>query len=227
MVNGKFRGRATTAFGIHNSPFTIATIPRLYAIVDAAQFDSLTDVTASLLNAGVRLIQYRDKKSSSRELYMASIKLAERVRLAGGTFIVNDRADIALAADTDGVHLGQEDLPPTLARRLLPPGKIIGLSTHSIAQVAAADREPVDYIAFGPIFATASKAKPEPVVGLAGLAEARKATGKPLVAIGGITTENAPAVIDAGADSVAVIQALLGAPDVGERARKFLAVLRE
>lgn len=203
------------------------SLPRLYAIVDAAQVTSPGDVAASLLSAGVRLIQYRHKRASSRELYAASIELAESARRGGGTFIVNDRADIAWAAGADGVHLGQEDLPPALARRMLPPGKIIGLSTHSIAQVAAADREPVDYIAFGPIFATASKEKPDPVVGLAGLAEARSATRKPLVAIGGITAENAPAVIDAGADCVALIRALLGAPDVAARAREFLAALGE
>ncbi|MGH9351069.1 MAG: thiamine phosphate synthase [Terriglobia bacterium] len=209
------------------------SLPRLYAIVDATQLTqraqraarSPAEVTDSLLAAGVRLIQYRDKKSNARELYASVLTLAGHIQRAGGTLIMNDRADVALATGADGVHVGQEDLPAASARSILLPGKIIGLSTHSVAQVKAADQEQVDYIAFGPIFATGSKEKPDPVVGLSGLAEARKATQKPLVAIGGITLENARSVIDAGADSVAVISALLSAPDVGEQARKFLAVL--
>ncbi|MGH9435206.1 MAG: thiamine phosphate synthase [Terriglobia bacterium] len=199
-------------------------LPRLYAIMDAERLGSrsLAGAVDALVSAGVRLIQYRDKRSSSRELYAVSLKPAETVNRAGGVFIVNDRADVAWCSGSSGVHLGQSDLPAALARRMLPSGMIIGLSTHSLAQVAAADREPVDYIAFGPIFATASKENPGPVVGLAALAEARKATRKPLVAIGGITTENARTVIDAGADSVAVIGALMSAPDLGERAQEFL-----
>ncbi|MGH9403800.1 MAG: thiamine phosphate synthase [Terriglobia bacterium] len=182
---------------------------------------SPAEVTDSLLAAGVRLIQYRGKKSTARETYAAALTLAARIQSAGGTLIVNDRADIALAAGADGVHVGQEDLPASMARRILS-SKMIGLSTHSIEQVKQANLAPVDYIAFGPIFATGSKEKPDPVVGLSGLAEARKATQKPLVAIGGITLENARSVIDAGADSVAVVSALLSAPDVGEQARRFL-----
>ena len=201
-------------------------LPRLYAIVDSAQLArSLADVTASLLAAGVRLIQYRDKNSSSRELYKASASIAECVRAAGGTLIVNDRADVARASGADGVHLGQEDLPAAMARRILPAGKIIGLSTHSILQVKQADQEPVDYIAFGPIFVTRSKERPDPVVGLSALAEARKATRKPLVAIGGITLQNARTVIENGADSVAAIGALMNAPDVGGQAHDFLIAL--
>ncbi|HEV2418461.1 MAG TPA: thiamine phosphate synthase [Terriglobia bacterium] len=202
-------------------------LPRFYAIVDVTQLASRSpaEATDSLLAAGVRLIQYRDKKANARELYAGALTLAERIQRAGGTLIVNDRADVALAVGADGAHLGQEDFPATSARSILPKGAIIGLSTHSVAQVEAADREPVDYIAFGPIFATSSKENPDPVVGLPGLAEARKVTQKPLVAIGGITLQNARSVIDAGANSVAVIGALLSAPDVGEQARKFLAIL--
>lgn len=197
----------------------------MYAIVDAAQTASPADVTASLLAAGVRLIQYRDKSSSSRQVYEISRKMASEIALAGGTFIVNDRADIALAAEAHGVHVGQADLPARLARQFLPPDKIIGVSTHSIAQVAAADQEPVDYIAFGPVFQTQSKANPDPCVGIEGLAEAREATRKPLVAIGGITLENARSVILAGADSIAVIRELLAAPDAGEQARRFMEII--
>lgn len=202
------------------------SLPRLYAIVDPAQLDSRPAVLPDLLLAGVRMIQLRGKKANSRELYAASVEMAQKVRSAGGMFIVNDRADVAWASGADGVHLGQDDLPALIARRILPAGKLIGLSTHSLMQVEAANREPVDYLAFGPIFATSSKDNPDPVVGLSGLAEARKATRKPLVAIGGITMENARAVIDAGADCVAVIHGLLGAVDIREMASEFLAILK-
>ncbi len=202
-------------------------IPRLYAILDAAQVTpySLTQVTEMLLESGVRLIQYRDKLANARQLFTASQEIGERVRKVGGIFILNDRVDVARAAGADGVHLGQDDLPVRMARRILPSDKLIGISTHSPDQVRKADQEPIDYIAFGPIFATRSKERPDPEVGLAGLREARKITRKPLVAIGGITLENAGDVIANGADSVAVIHALLAAPDPGERARQFLGVL--
>ena len=147
------------------------------------------------------------------------------MREAGGVFIVNDRADVARAVDADGVHVGQDDLPVESARALVGPGKLIGYSTHVLEQVREADRSTADYIAFGPIFPTASKENPDAVVGLEGLAEARKATRKPLVAIGGITLENARAVIEAGADSVAVIRGLLGAADITQRAKDFLKEL--
>jgi len=204
-------------------------IPRLYAILDAAQVTpySLTQVTETLLESGVRLLQYRDKQANARQLFTATQEMGERVRKAGGIFIVNDRVDVARAAGADGVHLGQDDLPVGMARRILPFDKLIGISTHSPDQVRKADQEPIDYIAFGPIFATRSKERPDPEVGLAGLREARKITCKPLVAIGGITLENASEVIANGADSVAVIHALMAAPDPGERARQFLEVLGE
>jgi len=151
--------------------------------------------------------------------------MAAQVRQAGGLFIVNDRADVARVVESSGVHLGQEDLPVEWARRVLAPGQWIGYSTHNLEQLAEADRSSADYIAFGPVFPTRSKEKPDPVVGLEGLREARQATRKPLVAIGGSTLENARAAIEAGADSVAVIADLLQAPDVGERAREYLRIL--
>jgi thiamine-phosphate pyrophosphorylase len=202
----------------------IRLLPRLYAIIDPAQsgWRSPVDVAEALLAAGVRLIQFRDKRASSRELYESAQRVAVCVRAAGGTFILNDRADIARAADADGVHVGQDDLPPDAARAILGPGKLVGYSTHVLEQVREADRSAADYIAFGPVFATRSKEKPGPVVGLEGLAAARQATRKPLVAIGGITIENARAVIEAGADSVAVISALIGVPDIRASAREFL-----
>jgi thiamine-phosphate diphosphorylase len=182
-------------------------------------------VAAALLGAGVRLIQLRVKHASSGELYESAQGVAECLRGAGGTFIVNDRADVAWAVDADGVHVGQDDLPVESARALLGPGKLIGYSTHVLEQVREADCSTADYVAFGPIFTTASKENPDAVVRLEGLGEARKATRKPLVAIGGITLENARAVIAAGADSVAVIRGLVGAPDITERAQEFLNIL--
>jgi thiamine-phosphate pyrophosphorylase len=204
-----------------DSPF-----PPLYAILDAQiAHRPLLELTEALLHAGVRLIQYRNKQACSRELFEIGIEMAGRIRRAAGIFIMNDRADVALAAGADGVHLGQDDLTVEMARRMLSYGKIVGVSTHSLSQVQEADQSSANYIAFGPIFSTGSKANPEPVVGLAGLAEARKATRKPLIAIGGITVAQARVVKETGADSIAVIQALIGGPDPGERARQFLAVL--
>lgn len=200
------------------------SLPRLYAIIDPAQSRGrpVEEVGDALLAAGVRLFQLRDKHASSAELYVGGLLLAARARAAGGTFIVDDRADVALAVDADGVHVGQDDLPVSSARAVLGPGKLIGYSTHVLEQVREADASTADYIAFGPIFPTASKANPDPVVGLAGLREARKATRKPLVAIGGITLENAASVIEAGADSVAVIRDLTAVDDIRRRAAEFL-----
>lgn len=200
-------------------------IPRLYAIIDPAQAGgrSIDEFAAALLAAGVKLIQIRDKKAFSGELYLKARRLAETVRKAGGTFIVNDRADVARAVDADGVHVGQDDLPAESARAVIGPGKILGYSTHVLEQVREADQSPADYIAFGPIFPTLSKDNPDAIVGLAGLRDARNATTKPLVAIGGITLSNARGVIEAGADSVAVIRDLIGAGDIRKRAEEFLA----
>lgn len=199
-------------------------LPRLYAIIDPVQRAGRPpeEVAVALVAAGVRLIQLRDKHASSGELLASAQRVVECVRKAGGVFIVNDRADVARAMDADGVHVGQDDLPVDSVRQLLGPGKLIGYSTHVLEQLREADHSTADYIAFGPIFPTASKENPDPVVGLGGLREARKATHKPLVAIGGITLANVRAVIEAGADSVAVIRGLVGAPDITQRARDFL-----
>jgi len=203
------------------------SIPRLYAIIDPARAGGRLPVVAAreLLSAGVRLIQFRDKHASSRQLYETCVELRGLLRDSGCSLIVNDRADVARATDAEGVHLGQSDLPVEMARRVLAPDQWIGWSTHSLDQVVEADRTTADYIAFGPIFPTASKENPDPVVELEGLREVRRATGKPLVAIGGITLRNASEVLAAGADSVAVIGDLLNAPDIQERAREFLSVV--
>jgi thiamine-phosphate pyrophosphorylase len=202
-------------------------IPRLYAIMDPAQIGDREEreVLDAFLDAGIRLIQYRDKKSSAREIFKTSLHFAQRARERECTFIVNDRADVALAVGAAGVHVGQDDLPVELARRVVGTGRWVGYSTHNLTQVREADSSSADYIAFGPIFATQSKEKPDPVVGLEGLRRARQATVKPLVAIGGITAENARSVIEAGADAVALIRDLCGAPHPGARARQFLEAL--
>jgi len=207
----------------------ISSIRGLYAIIDAAQMGqrSALAIFDALVSAGVALIQYRDKEGSSLQLFDTSRQLAARARQCHATFIINDRADVALAAGADGVHLGQDDLPVELARRVVQADAVVGCSTHSLAQVEEADRSSADYIAFGPVFSTQSKERPGPIVGLEGLLAARKATRKPLVAIGGIAVENARAVIEAGADAVAVISDLLKHEDVAARAQQFLRILDE
>jgi thiamine-phosphate pyrophosphorylase len=202
-------------------------LPRLYAIIDPVQTRDLEPVVVAelLLSAGVRLIQYRSKQDTLLAMFDVSCAIAERVRQAGGTFIVNDRADVARLSGADGVHVGQEDLRVDQARQVLLPSQCVGVSTHTRVQFEEADTTSGDYIAFGPIFPTGSKERPDPVVGLEKLREMRGLTCKPLVAIGGITLDNAASVIEAGADSVAVIHDLLAAGDIGAQARKFLQTL--
>jgi thiamine-phosphate pyrophosphorylase len=183
---------------------------------------SVESVCSTLLDAGVRLFQYRDKRASSRRMLEAVSRLIPMIRERGGRLVVNDRADVALVAGADGVHLGQDDLPVDQARSVIRPEQILGHSTHNLEQLRRANALHADYVAIGPIFETASKDAPDPVVGLNGLREARKATPKPLVAIGGITVQNARQVIECGADSVAVISGLLDADDLASRAHEFL-----
>jgi len=139
--------------------------------------------------------------------------------------VVNDRPDVAVILGADGVHLGQDDLEPRAVRSLLSPGTLLGVSTHDLEQLRRARDEPVDYVAIGPVFATRSKAEPDPVVGLATVRAARALTSRPLIAIGGITEDNARSVAEAGADGLAVISALLSQPDLAAAARRFAAVL--
>ena len=201
-------------------------LARFYAIIDRSIRPErpLDDIARVLAEAGVRLIQLRAKQATSQVL------LAEARRLLSllppeSLLIVNDRADVAELAGAAGVHLGQDDLPVAEARALLGSGKLIGFSTHNPEQLAAADRLGPDYVAYGPVFPTASKAAPEPVVGLDGLRAARRLTAKPLVAIGGITAGNAAAVLEAGADSVALISDWLGADDMAGRLGQFRRAL--
>ena len=188
-------------------------LPRFYPIIDSVEG------ARAVLNAGAEIVQWRRKGPLTRQAFETAAAIAELCR--GVTFVVNDRADVAALLGA-GLHLGQEDLPPAAARRLVA---MIGFSTHNREQMVAANEEPVDYHALGPIFATASKEHPDPVVGLAGLREMAGLSTRPLVAIGGITLEFAPAVIEAGAQSVAVIGALRGG-DMEQTAREWIRRLR-
>ncbi|MCC6366559.1 MAG: thiamine phosphate synthase [Bryobacterales bacterium] len=187
-------------------------LPKLYAILDSNAVErrgaALLDVAEGMIEGGARLLQLRHKGHYSRAFYAETQHLAKLCRDAGVRFIVDDRVDIALLLGA-GVHVGQDDLPPSDARRLLGPQAMIGFSTHNEVQLASGDSEPVDYLAIGPAFATQSKENPEPALGLARIAQLRKLTAKPLVAIGGITLDSAPLLLRAGVDSVAVISALL------------------
>jgi thiamine-phosphate pyrophosphorylase len=201
-------------------------LPPLYVILDAALLPSdPIKLTKKLLDAGARLFQYRSKTSSSRELMQASQALCLTVVQEGGSFVVNDRADIARLAGASGVHLGQEDLSVSAAREIVGNHSLIGLSTHNLQQLQVADESDADYLAVGPIFATDSKHNPDPMVGVDFVRHVRKLTHKPIVAIGGITLERAREVMDAGADSVAVISDILKAKNPAARVRKYLEIL--
>lgn len=202
-------------------------LPRLYMILDAALLTIPDrDCAQKLADAGVRLLQYRDKKASARELFEASKRLASLLLPQGVTFFVNDRADVAALAGASGVHVGQEDLGVQEARSVIGAGKLVGISTHNLEQFERAAATSADYIAVGPVFATSTKANPDPVVGTDFLREVRPLTDKPIVAIGGITLDRAAEAIGAGADSVAVISDILLAPDPGKRARQYIQQLQ-
>jgi thiamine-phosphate pyrophosphorylase len=200
-------------------------LPALYAILDTACFAKANDLFSAseeLVRAGVTLLQYRNKSGNARQMLEQAREL--RLRLGGSVkLIMNDRADLAVAAGLDGVHVGQDDLSPEGARKVIGESLWLGVSTHNPEQVKEADETSADYIAVGPVFATASKAKPDPVIGLDGVRRARQLTAKPLVAIGGITRANCRSVIDAGADSAAVISDLVREP--GKSAEEFLRIL--
>ena len=198
-------------------------LPRLYAIADATFGDPI-QLAKSLFNGGARLLQVRNKKGSAREL-LNQVESILSLAPKDAEVIVNDRVDVALIAGAGGVHLGQTDLPAIEARQILGPNRIIGVSTHNLEQALEAGRLPVDYLAVGPIFPTATKENPDPVVGLEKLAAICKAVRKPVVAIGGIKLQDAAAVLAAGAQSVAVIHDVLGAPYIPERVGEWIQKL--
>jgi thiamine-phosphate pyrophosphorylase len=201
-------------------------LPPLYVILDAALLPSdPIELTKKLLDAGARLFQYRNKTSSSRELLHASQALCMTARQHGGTFLVDDRADISRLSGASGVHLGQDDLSVAAARAVVGTDCLIGLSTHNLRQFAAAVESSADYIAVGPIFSTSGKQNPDPVVGVDFIRTVRILTTKPIVAIGGITLDRTREVIDAGADSVAVISDILKAKNPADRVRQYLQLI--
>jgi len=232
-------------------PMARMSLPPLYAIVDFSLLAAKPDPVAAvaryaeeLIAAGVTLIQFRDKSAPAQpRRFLSCARELRRVTWDKATLIINDRVDFCLAAEADGVHLGQDDLSPAAARKIFnaaggPPfsegaaaterkggGRhlLIGYSTHNLEQITEADGLPVDYIAIGPVFATQSKANPDPVIGLEGVRKARRITTKPLVAIGGITRQNCLEVRQAGADSVAVISDIFESP--GKAVADFLRIL--
>jgi thiamine-phosphate pyrophosphorylase len=202
------------------------TAPRLYVILDrsVAGGRDLDAILASALDGGAEMIQLREKTWPSGTLFPVAQRLRARCRAAGVPFIVNDRVDLALAVDADGVHLGQDDLPPTAARALLKPGMILGLSTHSVEQARTAQAAGADYVAVGSMFPTATKPEFQ-LVGPALARQVRPVVHVPLIGIGGITPDNVGDVIAAGVDGVAVISAVCAAPDPRAAARRFLAAI--
>lgn len=215
------------------------SLPRFYPIIDAAYFSAAADPLAAivhfaqeLLQAGASLVQYRNKSGNARAVLGQGRELRRAVQ-DRAKLMMNDRADLCLAAGFDGVHLGQDDLSPAAARRIFQqarrggesrqPELWIGFSTHNLDQLREAEQMPVDYIAVGPVFATTSKANPDPVIGLEGVRQARRLTSRPLVAIGGITRGNCRSVLEAGADAVAVISDVVESPR--KSTEEFLRVL--
>ncbi len=199
------------------------SLPRLYPITDT-RLSGLThrEQVEQLAAGGARLVQLRDKLASPRDFYESAVEAIAAARRLGVRIIINDRLDIAVAAGADGVHLGQDDLPVEEARRIVGDNRIIGYSTHTVEQALVADSLAIDYIAVGPVFETSTKENPDPVIGLGLIKEVRSRVSRPLVAIGGITLARAAQVIEAGADSLAVISDLYSTASIQDRVRSFL-----
>jgi thiamine-phosphate pyrophosphorylase len=195
-------------------------LPRLYAVADQTFGDPVV-LAKELFSGGAQLVQIRNKTATSQKL-LAEVEEAIRMAGSGVRIVVNDRADVAEIAGAAGVHVGQNDLAPAKAREVLGTSRIVGCSTHNLAQALEADNEPVDYIAVGPVFATTTKMNPDPVVGLDQLREICTKVRKPVVAIGGITLDTARDVIACGAASVAVIGDLLRSGNVAVRTREWV-----
>jgi thiamine-phosphate pyrophosphorylase len=208
-----------------------AAWPRLHAIVDvdvlAAAGWTPAAYAGALLDGGATFLQIRAKQSGSASLLALTDDIVVRAAACGATVIVNDRADVALLSGADGVHVGQEDVPVAAARAMLGPGAIVGVSTHTPAQIAAAAATPATYLAVGPMFGTRTKETGYTAVGTELVREARRATGRPVVAIGGVTLENAREALDAGATMVAVISDLMTGGDPAARVRAYLERLSD
>jgi len=200
----------------------------LYAIIDNSLTPSVSniEIAKKVLAGGAGILQLRGKGLSSKELLEQAREIREIAREAGAIFIVNDRADVALLADADGVHLGQDDLPIAKAREILGREKLIGLSTHNLKQAIKAEFEGADYIGFGPVFGTTTKTDAEEAKGSEALKEVKKGVSIPVIAIGGMNLENLKEVIDAGADGVAVISAVVKAKNIEEATKGFIEVFK-
>jgi len=198
-------------------------LPRVYPILDTGALSqrgiSLETAASAFLEGGAGILQIRHKAHWSRAIFESARTVARLCAEAGADFIVNDRADFALLLNA-GLHVGQDDLSPRDARKLMGPDPVIGFSSHNVDQLCAAGGEPVNYVALGPVFGTASKLNPDPAVGIAEIRRCRPLLEQPLVAIGGITLDNALDVFQAGADSVAVIAGLLPEPATAHSLRE-------
>ncbi len=203
-------------------------LPKIYPITDVSltKFSHLEQVE-KLVAGGAKFIQLRDKHALPKDFYEVAKEVVKFAKPKNVKIIINDRADIALAAGAAGVHLGQEDLPPLHARRILGAKAIIGFSTPNVNQAIAAVKLPIDYIAIGPIFKTLLKENPDPVVGIKSVKKIRALIGDfPLVAIGGINFENVRSILQSGADSAAVISAILSPPsEISENLRRFIQIV--
>ena len=223
------RLKAVSRDGSNRMPSAKFRLPALNAIVDADMAARagwpLIDLAAAYLNGGATFLQLRAKGMASGPFLETADAIAALTRAAGGILIVNDRADIARLADANGVHVGQDDLAPAAVRSIVGPARLVGVSTHTAGQLEAALREPVDYVAIGPVFSTATKDTGYAAIGLdrvRAAARAARAAGLPLIAIGGMTLERAGAVIDSGAAAVAVIGDLLSTANPEARVREYL-----
>ncbi len=209
-------------------------LPRFYPILDTGTVEraglGLLDSAKALLDAGARIVQLRHKKHFDRQLFETAKELAVVCREAGALFVINDRADIAILLNA-ALHTGQDDLPAAESRALIGPVVVLGLSTHNEKQLRASNGEPANYVAIGPLFATGSKQNPDPVLGPKELKRIRPITGRPVVAIGGINLENCSSVLEAGAESIAIIGDLfppgISLTTLRQRAEQWIRITNE
>jgi thiamine-phosphate pyrophosphorylase len=199
----------------------------LYVITDArlSRGRPHHEVIRAAIEGGATVVQYREKEGTTRQLVGEALALRGLTREASVPLIVNDRLDVALAVEAEGVHVGQDDMPAPLTRRLMGQGRIVGVSATNLQEALQAEKDGADYLGVGPIFATPTKPDAAPPMGLGGLAEVCRHVSVPVIAIGGIDEHNAAAVIEAGADGVAVVSAVVAAPDVAAAARRLRQVV--
>lgn len=219
------KNRNKTQSYIIHYPFSVIHYPKIYPITDT-QITNLShaEQVELLIEGGAKFIQLREKFLSPKDFFTQAEEAIKVARKYDVKIIINDRVDIALSLKADGVHLGQDDLPPESARKILGENAIIGFSTHNVEQAIKAAKLPINYVAIGPVFATKTKENPDEVVGIKGVEKVRQAIGNfPLVAIGGITLDNFRQVFESGANSLAIISEILSPPEnISEKLRKLL-----